>query len=258
MCILGVAVGVHPSWPFILVHNRDEDPGRATSPPVATAGVLCGTDVAHGGTWLGYAAAPGVAAALVNYRSARDGGPPGAVHVSRGLLVRGVLERPREHAALFTPGEAWLCGAYAGFSMVVADLSARGGAGGVFLVTNRPGGSCAGAYAEGVSGDGGGGGWRTRVVVTRLPPGVHVISNSVLEDPSWPKVVWLHEQLERLIAGMPRDAGPFGTLRDGVLELMCARVAQVCVCVCLCVFVCCVCGCVCLCICVRYFVYARM
>ncbi|CAE7732367.1 unnamed protein product [Symbiodinium necroappetens] len=87
MCILVVAVGCHPSLPFICAHNRDEQrdrPSRDDSLEEDTQ-LLCGRDIQAGGTVLGLHAAGGGFAALTNCRTTVKW--PEDQRTSRGRLV---------------------------------------------------------------------------------------------------------------------------------------------------------------------------
>ena len=54
MCILAVASGVHPGFPLVVVHNREELAARPTSPCQRWPGnVVCAKDLLSNGTWMG-------------------------------------------------------------------------------------------------------------------------------------------------------------------------------------------------------------
>ncbi|MBQ4891918.1 hypothetical protein A9267_18190 [Shewanella sp. UCD-FRSSP16_17] len=87
MCILFIAVDMHPKWPLIVCANRDEFHHRPTEPAHfwpqdATTQILAGKDLQAGGTWLGVNQL-GNFAALTNIRlqTSEDG------MRSRGELV---------------------------------------------------------------------------------------------------------------------------------------------------------------------------
>jgi uncharacterized protein with NRDE domain len=97
MCTLLVAARVVPDRPFVVVANRDERLGRASSPPLAwTEGAepfVAPRDDAAGGTWLGVNA-HGVVVGITN----RHRGPNDASRVSRGTLVKEALALPSARA----------------------------------------------------------------------------------------------------------------------------------------------------------------
>ncbi|MGH8672702.1 MAG: NRDE family protein [Burkholderiales bacterium] len=85
MCLILVAVGVHPDFPLIVAANRDEYHARASEAAAFwkdAPGILAGRDLEAGGTWMG-ASRGGRFAAVTNYRGGRDAN---AVE-SRGVLV---------------------------------------------------------------------------------------------------------------------------------------------------------------------------
>jgi uncharacterized protein with NRDE domain len=155
MCLVLLALNVHPDYHLILAANRDEFYDRPTSvaefwpdaPPV-----LAGRDLQAGGTWLGITPA-GRFAAVTNYRQGTREQPATR---SRGLLVSDFLtgdagaleymERVERDAAL-----------YNGFNLLAGD------AGSAFYYSNREG------------------------RVRSLSPGVYGLSNHLLDTP-WPKV----------------------------------------------------------------------
>ena len=84
---MAVCVGAHSDFPFVLMHNRDEFFARATtSLELHETGLLCATDEASGGTWMGINVNTGQVAALTNVRCAPVDGCR-----SRGELVSRVL-----------------------------------------------------------------------------------------------------------------------------------------------------------------------
>lgn len=81
MCLIGIALNIHPDYPFVLVSNRDEFEVRghffclffhsqregggvqnraSTSPNVGEDGVLCGRDLRSHGTWIGLHTGTGI------------------------------------------------------------------------------------------------------------------------------------------------------------------------------------------------------
>jgi uncharacterized protein with NRDE domain len=155
MCLIVLAWRTHPGYRLVVAANRDEYFGR----PAARAGfwddhakVLAGRDLEAGGTWLGITL-DGRFAALTNYRNPVDkktGAP------SRGSLVSDFLTgkmAPLEYLR----GVEQRAVNYNGFSLLVGDT------GSLYYLSNRGG------------------------PVTRVEPGIHGLSNHLLDTP-WPKV----------------------------------------------------------------------
>ena len=156
MCLLLIAYDVHPRYRCIVAANRDEFYDRPTAAAAFwedAPELLAGRDLVHGGTWLGITRG-GRFASLTNYReppAARKDAP------SRGELVSGFLKSkigPREYLErLRLEGPA-----YNGYNLLLGDAA------GLFCYSNKGG------------------------PVVRLTPGIHGLSNHLLDTP-WPKVV---------------------------------------------------------------------
>jgi uncharacterized protein with NRDE domain len=154
MCLALLAQDAHPRFAIVIAANRDEHHARPAAPAAWWAeGILAGRDLEAGGTWLGVART-GRWALITNIREPdrRDPGAP-----SRGALVTRVLAEsvpPVQSVAAIVADAA----AYNGFNLIAGDLTTA------CLGSNR---------ADGVR---------------RLEPGIHGISNAILDAP-WPKVV---------------------------------------------------------------------
>jgi uncharacterized protein with NRDE domain len=186
MCLIVVAHRAHPGWPLVVAANRDELHAR----PAAPAGwwedapaVLAGRDLIAGGTWLGITR-EGRFAAVTNVRR---GGIPYPGERSRGELVAGFL-RGGEGAASFACRALDDGASYGGFNLLVSD--------GLELV-----------YAS-----------NRADVVRVLEPGVHALSNEVLDAP-WPKVRRAHRAMEAALA-----AAHGGAWEAGLWEMLADRV----------------------------------
>ena len=99
MCILALSLCEHPLLPVALVFNRDERKERPTDRAAfyADSGLLFGRDQLSGGSWLGLNTRTGVVVALTNHDSSVEdvvSVPSDRVPISRGRLVRAVLDRP--------------------------------------------------------------------------------------------------------------------------------------------------------------------
>ena len=181
MCLIAFAWRSHPRYRLVVAANRDEYFGR----PAAPAGfwddhsnVLAGRDLEAGGTWLGITLG-GRFAALTNYRNPADkkiGAP------SRGALVADFLTgrtSSQEYAQLVERRAA----DYNGFSLLVGDVAS------MFFFSNH--------------------GERT----TRVAPGVHGLSNHLLDTP-WPKVEKAKAGFAALLDGPFDSEAAFGLLND--------------------------------------------
>lgn len=115
MCVAAVAWNAHPDWLLVCAGNRDEFHARPASPLARWSdgsGIIAGTDLTGGGTWLGVTET-GRFALVTNYR-VPEGAQPG--RPSRGRLVTDLLTAsgPQDTAAmnpfnlvLVEDGSAW-------------------------------------------------------------------------------------------------------------------------------------------------------
>lgn len=163
MCLIGFALDAHPRYCLIMAANRDEFHERPTTHARFWPGnprLLAGRDDLAGGTWLGLGV-DGRVAAVTNFREgvARD-----PVKRSRGELVSNYLASDQS-AEAFARWVANRGQAYAGFSLLLFDRD------GGWFVSNRDGDP------------------------HRIEPGVHALSNHLLDTP-WPKVRRMREALD--------------------------------------------------------------
>jgi uncharacterized protein with NRDE domain len=155
MCLIVLALQVHPQYPLIIAANRDEFFLRPTAPLAYwddQTHILAGRDLQGKGTWLGVSR-NGRMAAVTNYRDPTSV-KPGAL--SRGLLVSGFLmdaQSPETYAHRMNDQK----NLYNGFNLIVGDFSQY------WWVSNL-------APAP-----------------MKLTPGIHGISNRLLDTP-WPKL----------------------------------------------------------------------
>ena len=128
MCLVVVAQGVHPDFPFILVANRDEFHDRPSLPMhwwQSPGDVLAGKDELGGGTWLALNKA-GDIAVVTNFRE----NPPFTGPKSRGELPLKFVESEQSGNAL---GQNLPVSEYSGFNLLV-----RRAHGPSIVVRNRP------------------------------------------------------------------------------------------------------------------------
>lgn len=155
MCLVLLALDLHPDYRLIVAANRDEFYDRPTVPAdfwFDAPSVLAGRDLQAGGTWLGVTRGRRFAA-VTNFR---QGTREPAASRSRGLLISDFLTGE-------TSGLEYMervqrdAGLYNGFNLIAGDSSD------LFYYSNREG------------------------EVRRLPSGVYGLSNHLLDTP-WPKV----------------------------------------------------------------------
>lgn len=166
MCLVLIAYDVHPRYRLILAANRDEFYDRPTAAAACwedAPHLIAGRDLVHGGTWLGISRA-GRFAALTNYREPHVASKDAP---SRGKLVSDFLssETTAEEYLERLRGEGL---AYHGYNLLLGDLD------GLYCYSNKS----------------------DRAI--RLTPGVHGLSNHLLDTP-WPKVVRGRESLARVV-----------------------------------------------------------
>jgi uncharacterized protein with NRDE domain len=166
VCLILFAAGAHSGYRLIVAANRDEAYDR-TSAPLAFwrdhPQICAGRDLEHGGTWLGVSRR-GRFAAITNYRQGR---PRADAERSRGELTRDFLvgTQPAMEYVQQVSGRA---GAYNGFSLIVGEPNE------LWFYSNR------GDSAQ------------------RITPGVHGLSNHLLDEP-WPKVTRGIAELKTLL-----------------------------------------------------------
>lgn len=179
MCLVAVAFRAHPDAPFVVVANRDEWRARPTAPLAFWSdepAILAGRDLAASGTWMGISRS-GRFAAVTNYRDPSDGR---TMPRSRGALVTAAL-RSRASPEVFL--RSLDASDYAGFNLLVGDAER------LFYFGSREG------------------------EVREVPPGVHALSNHLLNEP-WPKVLRARQALEEAPLD---DARLFAMLSDATL-----------------------------------------
>ncbi|MEO8627276.1 MAG: NRDE family protein [Betaproteobacteria bacterium] len=166
MCLILLACRSHPDFSLIVAANRDEFFERPTLPAARwtdNSSVIGGRDLEKGGSWLA-AACGGRLAAVTNFR---DPHRPNGGTRSRGLLISDYVSHEQTPAA-FLDGLQKQSDHYDGFNLIVAD---RGDAFHFSNISNA---------------------------VTALPPGVHGLSNHLLNT-RWPKVERCKAAMTRLL-----------------------------------------------------------
>lgn len=172
MCLVVVAWRSHPRYPLVIAGNRDEFHARPAAPAYFwedAPKLLAGRDLSAGGTWLGITR-DGRYAVITNHRSpyARRGA---SFERSRGLLVTDYLlggKSPRRFGAELEPAEL----EYAGFNLLYGRVHGKGS--GLYYHSNRS------------------------MAVGELDPGIHGLSNALLDTP-WPKLVRVKKRFAALL-----------------------------------------------------------
>jgi uncharacterized protein with NRDE domain len=155
MCMILLAYQAHPDYPLIVAANREESFSRSSRPADFWPDypeIYGGRDLEKDGTWMGITKS-GRFAAVTNFR---EGQPKWDAPRSRGVLVRDFLAG-RERADRYLKSALSKGSQFEGFSMLAGDL------GELWYATNR------------------------RTGVLPVTPGVHGLSNHVLNEP-WTKV----------------------------------------------------------------------
>jgi uncharacterized protein with NRDE domain len=184
MCLILLAHRVHPRFPLILAANRDEAYARPAARPAFWddhPDIYGGRDLDRGGSWLAMTRS-GKIAAVTNYRNALA---PRDAPRSRGDLVREYLAGNGDAASYLKSVES-RGDQYNGFILIAGDVEA------LHWLSNRGPGAA------------------------RIPPGVHGLSNHLLNTP-WPKIERSKRALESLL-----DADE-ATLTAGLFRILADR-----------------------------------
>ena len=184
VCTLAAYVGVSPDLPLVVAANRDEFLDRPSTDPALLAvapWVVAGQDLNAGGTWFGLNQ-HGMVVGLLNRRTETC---PDPTRRSRGLLCLEVLQQADLPAAT-----ALLTGLsasdYNPFNLLVADRRQA-------------------LVATSVKG---------RIQLSDLPPGLHLLTNLDLNDPTCPRIAAAAQRFGSLDIGSDPNAlvGPLQRL----------------------------------------------
>ena len=166
MCLIVIGWRCRPDLPLVVAANRDEWRDRAAEPAhwwPDHPEILAGRDLKAGGTWMGVTRS-GRFAAVTNFRDPSD---RRSTARSRGELVTQFLLSPDSPSA-FLAAVAARAGEYNGFNLIVGDGES------LWYLGSRE--------AE----------------AREIAPGVHGLSNHVLDEP-WPKVIRGRHAMERAL-----------------------------------------------------------
>jgi len=171
MCLIAIAWQTHPGLSLVVAANRDEWRARPTEPLHwwrDEPPLLAGRDVKAGGTWMGVTKG-GRFAAVTNFRDPSDARDTAR---SRGQLVIDFLRDPDPPEAFFARLVTH-ASEYNGFNLIGGDRT------GLFYLGSR------------------------EPLVQAIAPGVHGLSNHMLDEP-WPKVRRARDAMESAL----RDEDP--------------------------------------------------
>jgi len=181
MCLILLAHGAHPDYPLVIAANRDEYYRRPTAKAAFWRDhphIFAGRDLEGMGTWLGITRA-GRFAALTNFRDPRERKTDAP---SRGQLVSAFLASERAPLE-YLEEVAALAPRYNGFNLLAGDID------GVFCFSSR------------------------LSSVQKLTPGIHGLSNHLLDTP-WPKVARGKQRLQAALAEEPSAEALLDLLHD--------------------------------------------
>lgn len=171
MCIAVFMWEANPTYPFLLLLNRDEYHSRPTEPLGWWEGgeILGGRDGLAGGTWLA-SSKDGRLAFLTNVREKQSI----AQAKSRGHLPVHFLESKKSPME-FAKEVVAEANMYNGFNLALADFCSKS----LVYVTNRP--------------------KENGNFITEVSPGIHVLTNASLDSP-WPKAQRLNHNFRKYLA----------------------------------------------------------
>lgn len=181
MCLILLAHETHPEYPLAIAANRDEYYQRPTARAAFWQDhphILAGRDLECMGTWLGITRT-GRFAALTNFRDPRERKTDAP---SRGQLVSNFLVSGREPRE-YLEEVATIAPRYNGFNLLAGSVE------GVFYLSSRTGS------------------------VQRLSPGLHGLSNHLLDTP-WPKVTRGKQRLQAALTQDPSTEALLDLLHD--------------------------------------------
>ncbi|WP_144605380.1 NRDE family protein [Algoriphagus algorifonticola] len=164
MCLVAFSWQNHSEYPLVISANRDEFFERPTAPlHTWDNDIIAGKDLRGGGTWMGFHPS-GRWSFLTNYRDFRK---MGNGEISRGKLVQDFLEdsiSPKDYLKEIEKEK----NRYEGFNLLVSDGK------GLFYFSN---------FGNGIQ---------------EVKPGIHGLSNGLLNDP-WPKTELAKMQLKEAL-----------------------------------------------------------
>ena len=188
MCTLAIYFQVSADLPLLVAANRDEYLARRTAEPQLIADnpwVVAGQDLEAGGTWFGVNEHRMVVGVLNRWQT--DGSDE--IRRSRGLLCLEVLQTQNAAEAIarlrHVRGRE-----YHDFNLLVATATEA------YVATNR------GAVVN----------------ITPLTPGLHLLTNLDLNDPTCPRIAQSHRLFDAL--RLPAEAGDMPPVFAGLRAIL--------------------------------------
>jgi uncharacterized protein with NRDE domain len=166
MCLIVFANNVHPNYKLIFAANRDEfynRPSKQADFWTEHPDLLAGKDLQAGGTWMGITK-QGKFAAITNYRDLKNhrNDAPSRGHLTLDYLIKNIS--PEEYYNKLKPALTQ----FNGFNLIIGTVDE------LFYFSNKTDG------------------------LQKLEPGIHGISNAILDTP-WPKVEKSKHNLNKLL-----------------------------------------------------------
>jgi uncharacterized protein with NRDE domain len=190
MCTLAIFVRQLPGFPLVIAANRDEFLERPATGPIVLAEsprIVGGQDLRAGGTWLAISDS-GIVAGVLNRRTDT---PPVATKRSRGELPLRALAAgsARDAAAAIRALDP---DAYNAFNLLVADRDEA------WVAQNH----------------------HDDMRLTMLDPGLHLVSNLDVNDPTCPKIARSHVRFAKAgeIFAYDGDEAAFRTAIHGIVS----------------------------------------
>lgn len=174
MCTLAIYFRCDEQYPVIVAANRDEFYARPTTAParlLSQPWVVGGKDLVAGGTWLGVSGYQ-LVAGLLNRRTSSA---PDPTRRSRGLLCLDTLRHRQPEEAL-EQLQTYDPHAFNSFNLLLASRQSA------FVFSNAAG----------------------AVELTRLDPGLHLLTNLAVNDATCPRIAKSHGMFEGALEVLQR------------------------------------------------------
>jgi uncharacterized protein with NRDE domain len=175
VCTLAIYFHADDEYPVVVAANRDEFHDRPTVAPASlscTPWVIGGKDLRAGGTWLGVNGHHLVAGLL----NRRTNAAPDPNKRSRGLLCLEALQQ-RTPESVLTLLEHYDANAFNSFNLLVASPSSA------FVFSNAAG----------------------TIELTRLGPGLHLLTNLAVNDVTCPRIAKSHALFDVALPILARE-----------------------------------------------------
>eukprot|EP01080_Neovahlkampfia_damariscottae_P001421 gene1421-12041_t len=201
MCICSVIINCHPDFPLIVFHNRDEFKDRETQEAFINkqTNILGGVDTKMGGTWCGVNVKNGDFCMLTNCWSNKLN--PVKNPVTRGFLVSHYLTKEEDGFEYLRKDYD----SYQGFNLIYGNIFKPDS---FIYESNR---------TESIP-------QKKQVPIEKsLKEGIHVCTNSFLNDKTWPKTDFLTQTLQNYFEEIKDKKISVEELKDKIIQIMCSR-----------------------------------